>query len=95
VQDVEDLDESASQVAASLAARDMRLQLRVENGIEGAVEVIGEQLLRPPARKRVVPHDRATSRRADRRRRASSRRPRLMRLFTVPSGMSRMDAISS
>ena len=86
--------QGVAQLAAAVAGVDVGAHVGVEDVVEGPVEMIGEQLLRAAALQG-VPHGRATSRRADSRRLASSSRPRLMRLFTVPSGTSRMLAISS
>ncbi len=92
---VHDLAERLAKGATLGALGEMGLEVASQKGIQGAVELVRQELLgsRAVHGGRHVRGLRPA--RAAMRRLASSIRPRLMRLFTVPKGMPRVVATSS
>jgi hypothetical protein len=90
-----DLLHRLAQRAAVVAAAQVLGELGPQHDGERALEVVREQLLRALAADFVAHCASRNSERRPSSRRASSMRPRLMRLFTVPSGSASVSAISS
>ena len=93
-QHAQHLVECRQQDRTGAARRQVVLEVRAQQRRQRVLAVVGEELLRPRAVEHVL-HACPTSSARSLRRRASSSRPRLMRLFTVPSGICRVSAASS
>ena len=89
-QRLDHLGERLAQLAARRARGEVGVELGAQDLVERALEVVGEKLLGPlavHARHPLTTRAPSSSRRRPSRRFASSRRARLMRLFTVPRGI--------